>query len=78
MPQDNGARSLLSLRRVKTVGHDIMASREGVVEDNGQLYFPCKTSPWDEVEGDKQFYDTPPFSTMQWLFKIWSLKSEIL
>ena len=51
-----------------------MASKEGVVEGNGQLYIPCKTSPWDEVEGDNQFYDTPPFSTMQWLFKIWSLK----
>jgi hypothetical protein len=69
-----GARSLLSLRRVRTVGHDIVASGEGVVEDNGQLYIPCKTSPWDEVEGDKQFYDTTPFSTLQWLFTIWSLK----
>ena len=53
VPQDNGARSLLSLRRVSTVGHDIVVSGEGVVEDNGQLYIPCKTAPWDEVEGDK-------------------------
>jgi hypothetical protein len=35
VPQDNGARSLLSLRRVRTVGIDIVASGEGVVEDNG-------------------------------------------
>jgi len=35
VPQDNGARSLLSLRRVRTVGLDIVASGEGVVEDNG-------------------------------------------
>jgi hypothetical protein len=65
VPQDNGARSLLSLKRVRTVSHDIVASGEGVVEDNGQLYIPCKTDSWDEVEGDKQFYDTPSFSTLQ-------------
>jgi hypothetical protein len=53
------------LKRVRTVGHDIVASGEGVVEDNGQLYIPCKTGSWDEVEGDKQFYDTPSFSTLQ-------------
>ena len=70
MPQDNGTRSFLSLGRARTVGHDIVASGVGVVEDNGHPYIPCKTGPWDEVEGDKQFYDTAPFSTLQWLFKI--------